>query len=116
MGVRPASDPNLPTLFIVGDSTVSNGQDGKVARASQDYGKWAGRVAKAEGAPFVDLNEIIAKHYEEMGQAKVTAVCFPPGERTHTAAAGAQLNATCVVEGLRALENCPLVGFLKGGG
>src|SRR5207249_1407690 len=39
-------------------------KDGKVARASNDYGKWAGESAKAAGAFFIDLNEIIAKHYE----------------------------------------------------
>jgi lysophospholipase L1-like esterase len=91
----------------------NNWQGGKVARASQDYGKWAAEAAKAEGTPFIDLNEIIAKHYEEMGQVKVTALCFPPGEHTHTSAVGAQINATCVVEGLRAIDDCPLVGYLK---
>ena len=30
-------------------------------------------------------------------------------EHTHTTPEGAKLNAQCVVEGLRALKNCPLV-------
>lgn len=89
-------------------------QQDKVVRASQDYALWAGQAARAEGAWFIDLNEMIARRYEAMGQAKVTALCFPPREGTHTGAVGAQVNAECVVEGLRSLDACPLVGLLKG--
>jgi lysophospholipase L1-like esterase len=101
------------TAIVCSPIPRNNWQGDKVARASQDYAKWAGEAAKAENAGFIDLNELIAKRYEQMGQAKVTALCFPPNERTHTGAAGAQLNATCVVEGLRALDNCPLVSYLQ---
>src|SRR6202043_2909388 len=38
--------------------------DGKVARASNDYAKWAAEAAKAEGAFFIDLNDMVAKRYE----------------------------------------------------
>jgi lysophospholipase L1-like esterase len=91
----------------------NNWQQDKVVRASEDYAQWAAEVAKAEGVSFIALNEIIATRYEAMGQAKVTALCFPPNERTHTGTVGAQLNAACVVEGLRSLEGCPLVPYLK---
>jgi hypothetical protein len=37
---------------------------------------------------------------------------FPSEYHTHTTPAGAQLNAASVVEGLRALKNCPLAAFL----
>jgi rhamnogalacturonan acetylesterase len=86
--------------------------DGKVNRATQDYALWASEAAKAEGAPFIDLNELIAARYEQMGQDRVTAICFPPKEHTHTSAVGAQLNATCVIEGLTALRNHPLQQYL----
>jgi lysophospholipase L1-like esterase len=101
------------TAIVCAPIPRNNWVDGKVARASADYAKWAAEAAKAENAGFIDLNERIAQRYEEMGQAKVTALCFPPNERTHTGAVGAQLNATCVVEGLKALDNCPLVDYLK---
>ena len=87
-------------------------KDTKVARAANDYGKWAGEVAKAEGVWFVDLNEIIARRYEEAGQTKVQAEYFTSADHTHTTPAGAKLNAACVVEGLRALTNCPLSSYL----
>jgi lysophospholipase L1-like esterase len=88
-------------------------KEGKVARASNDYGKWAGESAKSAGAFFVDLNEIIAKRYEDVGQKKVADEYFGATDHTHTTLAGAQLNAGCVVEGLRGLKDCPLAGYLK---
>ena len=84
---------------------------GKVARASNDYGKWAAEAAKAENVPFVDLNERIAARYETLGEERVKI--FFPGDHTHTNLAGAQLNASIVVEGLKALKDCPLATYLS---
>ena len=84
----------------------------KVSRASGDYGKWAKEAAASGGALFIDLNEIVAGHYEEVGQEKVKAEFFTEKDHTHTLAAGAKVNAASVVEGIRALKNCPLAGFL----
>lgn len=86
-------------------------KDGKVARASKDYGKWSDESAKATNVAFVDLNEIIAVHYEKLGKDKVDALFF--GDHTHTSPAGAKLNAEAVVEGLRGLKDCPLCKYLK---
>jgi lysophospholipase L1-like esterase len=85
----------------------------KVLRASNDYGKWAGEVAKAQGVPFIDLNEIIAAKYEKLGQEKVTADYFTTVDHTHTSPAGARVNAESVVEGIRGLSDCPLKELLK---
>lgn len=86
-------------------------EDKTVARSNKDYGKWAEEAAKAEGVAFVDLNDIIARRYEQIGKEKVTSDFFP-GDHTHTSPAGAALNAASVVEGLRALKSCPLVAYL----
>ena len=86
--------------------------DSKVIRSSNDYAKWAAEAAQAEGIPFIDLNEIIAAHYEQEGQEKVTSLYFGPNEHTHTNAAGAMLNAKCVIEGLEELKECKLTGYL----
>ncbi len=85
-------------------------RDGKVVRASNDYGKWAQEAAAAENASFVDLNEIIAGHYEALGQEKVEGLFAD--EHTHTNPEGAKLNAQSVVEGLRGLKDCALSGYL----
>lgn len=87
-------------------------KDGKVARAANDYGKWAAEAAKSEGALFVNLNEIIAGHYEEIGQQKVADTYFTAADHTHTSPEGAKFNASCVVEGIRLLKDCPLAKYL----
>jgi lysophospholipase L1-like esterase len=87
-------------------------KEGKVTRASNDYGKWAAEAAHASGALFVDLNENVARHYEADGEEKVKRDYFIVSDHTHTTPAGAQLNAACVVEGLRALKGRPLQTFL----
>src|SRR5262245_14961861 len=86
-------------------------KDDKVARASKDYGKWSDESAKATSVAFVDLNEIIAVHYEKLGQKVVDPLFF--GDHTHTSPAGAKLNAECVVEGLRGLKDCALCKYLN---
>jgi rhamnogalacturonan acetylesterase len=88
-------------------------KDGRVNRASNDYGKWAAEAAKATGAAFIDLNEIVARRYEATGQQKVQELYFGENDHTHTTAAGARVNAGCVVEGLRGLKDIPLSGFLR---
>jgi lysophospholipase L1-like esterase len=88
-------------------------EQGRVARASGDYGGWAAEVARAESVPFVDLNELVARRYEALGPAKVETLFAD--EHTHTNAAGARLNAECVVAGLKALPQCPLCAHLAQG-
>lgn len=83
--------------------------DGNVVRGSASYGGWAQAVAKAEGAAFVDLNEIVARKYEALGQPGVEKLFAD--EHTHTTLAGAELNAAAVVEGLQALNPNPLAAF-----
>ncbi|HZL11993.1 MAG TPA: glycosyl hydrolase family 28 protein [Prolixibacteraceae bacterium] len=84
-------------------------KDGKVERASEMYGKWAKEVAEQTDAFFIDLNELVAKKYEEMGSAKVKQ--YFPGDHTHTNMAGAQLNAQTVAEGVKSLRTCKLGGY-----
>jgi lysophospholipase L1-like esterase len=87
--------------------------DGRVHRNRADYAGWAEAVARQEHVAFVDLNEIIAARYDQLGRAAVTAL-FPPEEHTHTNLAGAELNARCVVAGLNGLNPDPLAPFLAG--
>jgi hypothetical protein len=76
------------------------------------YVTWAEEVARAEKAPFVNLNRIVLAHYAALTPAEIKAKYFTPLDNTHTSPAGARLNAACVVEGLRALPDCPLRGYL----
>jgi lysophospholipase L1-like esterase len=87
-------------------------RDGKAARNANDYGGWAGQATKAENAPFIDINEIIARQYDELGQEKVNEL-FIAGAGPHTSLAGAQTNAICVVAGIKALQDNPLTAYLS---
>ena len=86
-------------------------KDGKIARNSETYAKWAAQVAASESAAFIDLNGIIAQRYDELGPEKVDPLFGD--EHTHTSLAGAQLNAECVIAGVKALPKDPLGAFLK---
>lgn len=103
------------TAIVCSPIPRDNWREGKVLRAANDYGRWAGEAAKMEGAFFIDLNALIADHYDQLGQERVSGIFFAPKEHTHTGAVGAKFNAECVVEGLKALDKCPLVEYLRKG-
>lgn len=85
-------------------------KNGKVERASESYGKWAGEAAKQENAYFIDLNDIVAQKYEVLGADSVKS--FFPGDHTHTAKGGAVLNALTAVEGFKTLKKCDLKKYI----
>ncbi|MFP5390806.1 MAG: rhamnogalacturonan acetylesterase [Gammaproteobacteria bacterium] len=90
------------------------GPDGKVLRGKGDFAGWAEQVARQEHVGFIDLNELAARKYDEMGVDAVMQL-FPvatPDERVHTNLAGAELNAQIVADGLKALGIQPPLPFL----
>ncbi|MFN8240747.1 MAG: rhamnogalacturonan acetylesterase [Bacteroidales bacterium] len=86
-------------------------KDGRVARASDDYGKWAKESAVTGKAFFIDLNELIAARYEDMGEEKVKTGFFLT-DHTHTTREGAILNAAALAEGIKNLKGCRLKKYL----
>jgi lysophospholipase L1-like esterase len=82
-------------------------KDGRIVR--DQYARWAEEVAKAEKVGFIDLNEIIARQYDAMGAEKVEPLFAD--EHTHQTLAGAELNATAVISGLKALKPDPLASY-----
>jgi lysophospholipase L1-like esterase len=89
--------------------------NGRIKRSTGEYAGWAAEVARQEKVPFIDLNEMVARKYDELGRDAVMKL-FPqvtPDEHTHTNQAGADLNAQIVVAGIKALDNHPLRAFLK---
>jgi hypothetical protein len=90
--------------------------DGKAARPGADSAAgWARDAANSANAPFIDLNEIVARTYDQLGQQKVNAL-FIAGAGPHTSLAGAQTNAICVVAGVKGLPENPLAKFLSENG
>jgi lysophospholipase L1-like esterase len=84
----------------------------KVKRGEKDsFVKWTANAAKAGGAQFIDLNAIIAKGYEQLGQQKVESLFADKG--THTSVEGAKYNAAAVISGLKSLEPDPLAKYFS---
>lgn len=78
-------------------------KDGKIIRKeSETFVKWTANAAKASGAAFLNLNEIIAVEFERLGPEKV-APLFADA-RTHSTQAGALLNAQMVVAAIQRLK------------
>ncbi|HEX6431902.1 MAG TPA: rhamnogalacturonan acetylesterase, partial [Niastella sp.] len=86
-------------------------KDGKTERANTSYGEWASAVAKAEGAFFIPLNDLIADQYDKLGADSVKH--FFPGDHTHPNKNGSILNADMVVKGIYNLRNNDLKTYLK---
>src|SRR5713101_664970 len=97
---------------IVMSLTVRNiWKDGRVERGSGKFGLWAAEIAKSQNVTFIDLTTLIANKYEELGEEKVKELFAT--DHTHTSAAGAELNASLVVEGLKILRSKPLNRYLS---
>jgi len=89
-------------------------RDGKVVRNSENYGGWARQVAAQQHVAFIDLNAIIADRYDQLGEQKVEPLFADP--HTHTSRAGAELNAECVIAGLKVLSHDPVGRYFSAKG
>jgi lysophospholipase L1-like esterase len=89
--------------------------DGKIVRKEREtFVKWTANAARASGAAFIDLNEIVALDFERLGADKVELLFAD--KRTHSTQAGARLNAESVVAGISALKKSKLRKYLSANG
>lgn len=86
-------------------------KDGHIVRNESTYGGWAREVAATNHALFIDLDEIISRRYDALGEAAVEPLFGDP--HTHTTLAGATLNAEAVVAGLKSLPHDPVAAFFS---
>ncbi|HEU5396182.1 MAG TPA: rhamnogalacturonan acetylesterase, partial [Verrucomicrobiae bacterium] len=77
------------------------------------YVHWAAEVAAQEKVPFIHLNELVMSQYVGMTPQQVKAKYFTKWDNTHSSAAGAALNASCVVIGLAGMRDCPLKDYFR---
>ena len=84
-------------------------EDGAFVRDRESYAGWAEEVARREGVPFIDLNELVAREYDRLGPDAVAPLFH--GDHTHTSLAGAQLTASIVVNALRELDPNPIEAY-----
>jgi len=100
---------------IVLSLTVRNiWKDNRVERGPGKFGEWAAQIAKSEHVMFMDITKLIADKYEQLGEAKVKELFAT--DHTHTSPAGAELNASLVVAGLKMLKGQPLNRYLSAKG
>jgi lysophospholipase L1-like esterase len=85
-------------------------KEGKIDRSGTSA-VWARQVAEQEGIGFIDLNNLVAARYEQLGETKVNELFAD--EHTHTSLEGAKVNAGIVAAALRALPGDPLRAFAK---
>jgi len=86
-------------------------KEGKLIRSTDSYSGWAKQIAREEAAYFIDLNNLVANKYEEMGAEAIKP--FFPVDHTHTNKEGAQLNAELVVDALKKLNIRELNKYIK---
>ncbi len=71
-------------------------------------------VAKQTNCFFIPLNTLIMAKYAGIKPDDIKEKYFTKLDDTHTNADGADLNAACVVDGIRGLKDCPLSSLLRG--
>jgi lysophospholipase L1-like esterase len=111
--VKEAKAKKLNVILVTPVCRDNWNKDGTLKNDIRKYAQWMIEVAKQEGAPLLDLNAIIARYYSQMGQSKVSGIFFMGTDHTHNTPAGAEFNAACVAEGLRAMKDCGLKDYLK---
>ena len=72
---------------------------------------YGGRHRPARGPPFLDLTNLVADQYEQLGEEKVKPLFGP--DYVHTSPAGAALNASIVVTGLLRLGPPAVTAYLS---
>jgi lysophospholipase L1-like esterase len=99
------ANPIVVSMTVRGEWT-----EGKVERGFGDYARLAGELSKAEGVRYIDLTNIVADQYQEMGPEKVQSLFSR--DTTHTNRAGADINAHAVIAGIKALHEYALINAL----
>jgi len=92
-------------------SPIPHKQRWETGRDFANVAGWDAEVARKNGALYFDLTMIITDAYKKIGAEKVTAFFADKG--THTTDSGAQLNAACVVAGLKSLPGDPLENYFS---
>ncbi|MEK7723486.1 MAG: GDSL-type esterase/lipase family protein, partial [Acidobacteriota bacterium] len=97
---------------VILNLTVRNiWKDGKVERGSGQFSTWAATIAQYGQVEFIDLTNLIADKYEQLGEEKVKTMF--PKDHTHTGPEAADLNASLVVAGLKTIRNCTSCSFFS---
>jgi len=95
-------------------SPIPHKQHWEAGRDFVNIANWDRQVASNNGALFFDLTLVVTKAYKEAGHDLVETYFADKG--THTTDIGAQLNAACVVAGLKSLPGNPFASYFSAKG
>ncbi len=89
-----------------------NRADDRIERGTShgEYTQWTKELGALLHLPVLDLTNLCADRYEEMGREAINALY---NDHNHTYLAGAELIAECVVSGLKAFPNSPFGPLLS---
>lgn len=96
-------------VVLLSHTPANRWKNGKMIRCSDTYSKWNRELAEQEDVCFIDLNDAIAKEYEELGEKK-TQDCFK--DAVHTSRQGAEIHARALINAIRMAECCGLKNYL----
>jgi len=97
------TDP-LPADYDPKDDRIERGT------ANGQYTRWTKELGVKLHLPVLDLTDLCADKYEQMGREKVNAFY---SDHNHTYLPGADFVAAAVVSGLKAFKNSPFVPLLS---
>jgi len=92
-------------------SPIPHKQRWEQGRDFASFAQWDEELAQKHGAQFFDLTLVVTAAYKKAGPDKVATYFADKG--THTTDIGAQLNAACVVAGLKSLPGNPLAPYFS---
>lgn len=98
------------TPIVLSQTPRNEWPNDKVERRAETYSLWSKESAMKEGALYIDLNDIIATKYEQLGKEKVKT--FFPKDHTHTGIDGATFNAETVAESLKKIGKSGLEEYI----
>lgn len=98
------------TPILVSLTPRNEWQNGKIERRNDSFGKWYRDVVRLTAVEFVDLHNISADAFDQLGQEATKE--YYKGDHTHTSKKGAKLNSQSIAKGLRQIDS-PLAKFLR---
>ncbi len=99
------------TPILCSPSPHRDWQAGHIRQSAGTYAGWARAIAVQQRVSFLDLNRILADHYDSLGETATGSLFNSLG--TNTNPAGADVSARVIVGAIKGLQPDPLIGYFS---